>query len=93
MLREALQDERINGEAFIGTDGLQFSHKLIPSKTEEKTVDVHRQLGFATVGVTRWSRRLPELKRKGNSEWEDMRGKLYFAVLTEMKFKFFLFVF
>ncbi|KAI8007367.1 Calcium-transporting ATPase, endoplasmic reticulum-type [Camellia lanceoleosa] len=28
-LGEALQDERINGEAFIGTDGLQFPHKLI----------------------------------------------------------------
>ncbi|KAL7235910.1 hypothetical protein ACSBR1_019235 [Camellia fascicularis] len=27
---EALQDERINGGAFIGTDGLQFPHKLIP---------------------------------------------------------------
>ncbi|KAF5951919.1 hypothetical protein HYC85_009863 [Camellia sinensis] len=28
---EALQDERINGGAFIGTDGLQFPHKLIPN--------------------------------------------------------------
>ncbi|XAR53077.1 Dynamin GTPase [Bertholletia excelsa] len=28
---ETLQDERINGGAFIGTDGLQFSHKLIPN--------------------------------------------------------------
>ncbi|KAL7250218.1 hypothetical protein ACSBR1_012252 [Camellia fascicularis] len=27
---EALQDERINGGAFIGADGLQFPHKLIP---------------------------------------------------------------
>ncbi|THG10930.1 hypothetical protein TEA_016489 [Camellia sinensis var. sinensis] len=27
---EALQDERINGGAFMGTDGLQFLHKLIP---------------------------------------------------------------
>ncbi|CAL5369649.1 unnamed protein product [Camellia sinensis] len=25
-----IQDERINGGAFIGTDGLQFPHKLIP---------------------------------------------------------------
>ncbi|CAL5387860.1 unnamed protein product [Camellia sinensis] len=30
-LGEALQDERINGGAFIGTDGLQFPHKLIPT--------------------------------------------------------------
>ncbi|THG06864.1 hypothetical protein TEA_010201 [Camellia sinensis var. sinensis] len=29
---EALQDERINGGAFIGTDGLQFPHKLIPTR-------------------------------------------------------------
>lgn len=27
---ETLQDERINGGAFVGTDGLQFPHKLIP---------------------------------------------------------------
>lgn len=27
---ETLLDERINGGAFIGTDGLQFPHKLIP---------------------------------------------------------------
>lgn len=27
---ETLQDERVNGGAFIGTDGLQFPHKLIP---------------------------------------------------------------
>ncbi|KAK1564410.1 hypothetical protein Q3G72_002658 [Acer saccharum] len=28
---ETLQDERINGGAFISTDGLQFPHKLIPN--------------------------------------------------------------
>ncbi|XP_021896544.1 dynamin-like protein ARC5 isoform X2 [Carica papaya] len=28
---ETLQDERTNGGAFVGTDGLQFSHKLIPN--------------------------------------------------------------
>ncbi|CAK9140463.1 unnamed protein product [Ilex paraguariensis] len=28
---ETLQDERVNGGAFIGTDGLQFPHKLIPN--------------------------------------------------------------
>ncbi|KAJ4716930.1 Dynamin-like protein [Melia azedarach] len=28
---ETLQDERINGGAFVGTDGLQFPHKLIPN--------------------------------------------------------------
>nr|GME12627.1 dynamin-like protein ARC5 isoform X1 [Ipomoea batatas]GME12628.1 dynamin-like protein ARC5 isoform X1 [Ipomoea batatas] len=28
---EALQDERVNGGAFIGSDGLQFPHKLIPN--------------------------------------------------------------
>ena len=27
---ETLQDERINGGAFIGADGVQFPHKLIP---------------------------------------------------------------
>lgn len=27
---ETLQNERINGGAFVGTDGLQFPHKLIP---------------------------------------------------------------
>lgn len=27
---ETLQDERINGGAFVGTDGLQFPQKLIP---------------------------------------------------------------
>ncbi|GMP53940.1 hypothetical protein CsSME_00019251 [Camellia sinensis var. sinensis] len=27
---EPLQDERINGGAFIGADGLKFPHKLIP---------------------------------------------------------------
>lgn len=27
---ETLQDERVNGGAFIGTDGLQFPQKLIP---------------------------------------------------------------
>jgi len=27
---ETLQDERINGGAFIGSDGVQFPHKLIP---------------------------------------------------------------
>lgn len=27
---ETLQDERLNGGAFIGTDGVQFPHKLIP---------------------------------------------------------------
>ncbi|XP_016545450.1 dynamin-like protein ARC5 isoform X5 [Capsicum annuum] len=27
---ETLQDERVNGGAFIGSDGLQFPHKLIP---------------------------------------------------------------
>jgi len=27
---ETLQDERTQGGAFVGTDGLQFSHKLIP---------------------------------------------------------------
>ncbi|XP_019249956.1 PREDICTED: dynamin-like protein ARC5 isoform X2 [Nicotiana attenuata] len=28
---ETLQDERVNGGAFIGSDGLQFPHKLIPN--------------------------------------------------------------
>ncbi|ESW31070.1 hypothetical protein PHAVU_002G206400 [Phaseolus vulgaris] len=28
---ETLQDERINGGAFIGSDGVQFPHKLIPN--------------------------------------------------------------
>ncbi|KAH9686237.1 Dynamin-like protein ARC5 [Citrus sinensis] len=28
---ETLQNERINGGAFVGTDGLQFPHKLIPN--------------------------------------------------------------
>ncbi|KAL1831791.1 hypothetical protein ACET3Z_001442 [Daucus carota] len=28
---ETLQDERVNGGAFIATDGLQFPHKLIPN--------------------------------------------------------------
>uniref|UniRef100_A0A0R0JU53 Dynamin stalk domain-containing protein n=1 Tax=Glycine max TaxID=3847 RepID=A0A0R0JU53_SOYBN len=28
---ETLQDERINGGAFIGADGVQFPHKLIPN--------------------------------------------------------------
>ncbi|AEE76280.1 Dynamin-like protein ARC5 [Arabidopsis thaliana] len=28
---ETLQDERTQGGAFVGTDGLQFSHKLIPN--------------------------------------------------------------
>ncbi|KAM7470435.1 hypothetical protein LguiA_008618 [Lonicera macranthoides] len=28
---ETLQDERVNGGALIGTDGLQFPHKLIPN--------------------------------------------------------------
>ncbi|KAJ1402278.1 P-loop containing nucleoside triphosphate hydrolase [Sesbania bispinosa] len=28
---ETLQDERINGGAFVGADGVQFSHKLIPN--------------------------------------------------------------
>lgn len=28
---ETLQDERVNGGVFIGSDGLQFSHKLIPN--------------------------------------------------------------
>ncbi|XP_042008602.1 dynamin-like protein ARC5 [Salvia splendens] len=28
---ETLQDERVNGGAFIGTDGLQFPYKLIPN--------------------------------------------------------------
>ncbi|XP_010557576.1 PREDICTED: dynamin-like protein ARC5 isoform X2 [Tarenaya hassleriana] len=28
---ETLQDERMNGGAFVGTDGLQFPHKLIPN--------------------------------------------------------------
>ncbi|KAK9286505.1 hypothetical protein L1049_014903 [Liquidambar formosana] len=28
---ETLQDERINGGAFMGTDGFQFPHKLIPN--------------------------------------------------------------
>ncbi|CAM8971685.1 hypothetical protein QQ045_029604 [Rhodiola kirilowii] len=28
---ETLQDERVNGGAFMGTDGLQFPHKLIPN--------------------------------------------------------------
>lgn len=28
---ETLQDERTNGGAFVGTDGLQFPHKLIPN--------------------------------------------------------------
>ncbi|KAJ7946684.1 Dynamin-like protein [Quillaja saponaria] len=28
---ETLQDERINGGAFVNTDGLQFPHKLIPN--------------------------------------------------------------
>ncbi|RDX84816.1 Dynamin-like protein ARC5, partial [Mucuna pruriens] len=28
---ETLQDERINGGAFVGADGVQFPHKLIPS--------------------------------------------------------------
>lgn len=27
---ETLQNERINGGAFVGTDGLRFPHKLIP---------------------------------------------------------------
>lgn len=27
---ETLQDERTQGGAFVGTDGLQFPHKLIP---------------------------------------------------------------
>lgn len=27
---ETLQDERTQGGSFIGTDGLQFPHKLIP---------------------------------------------------------------
>lgn len=27
---ETLQDERTNGGAFVGTDGLQFPQKLIP---------------------------------------------------------------
>lgn len=27
---ETLQDERINGGAFVGADGVQFPHKLIP---------------------------------------------------------------
>ncbi|CAJ1936000.1 unnamed protein product [Sphenostylis stenocarpa] len=30
---ETLQDERINGGAFIGADGIQFPHKLIPVQT------------------------------------------------------------
>ncbi|WMV50762.1 hypothetical protein MTR67_044147 [Solanum verrucosum] len=30
-LGETLQDERVNGGAFIGSDGLQFPHKLIPN--------------------------------------------------------------
>ncbi|XP_027159795.1 dynamin-like protein ARC5 [Coffea eugenioides] len=28
---ETLQDERVNGGAFVGSDGLQFPHKLIPN--------------------------------------------------------------
>ncbi|RVW42066.1 Dynamin-like protein ARC5 [Vitis vinifera] len=28
---ETLQDERVNGGAFVGTDGLQFPQKLIPN--------------------------------------------------------------
>ncbi|AEE76281.1 P-loop containing nucleoside triphosphate hydrolases superfamily protein [Arabidopsis thaliana] len=30
-ISETLQDERTQGGAFVGTDGLQFSHKLIPN--------------------------------------------------------------
>lgn len=30
---ESLQDERTNGGAFIGTDGLQFPQKLIPVRS------------------------------------------------------------
>ncbi|CAA2964699.1 dynamin ARC5 isoform X1 [Olea europaea subsp. europaea] len=32
---ETLQNERVNGGAFIGSDGLQFPHKLIPGRWDE----------------------------------------------------------
>ncbi|KAG5040597.1 hypothetical protein JHK85_013073 [Glycine max] len=32
---ETLQDERINGGAFIGADGVQFPHKLIPNLVKQ----------------------------------------------------------
>ncbi|KAK6156875.1 hypothetical protein DH2020_011123 [Rehmannia glutinosa] len=45
---ETLQDERVNGGAFIGTDGLQFPQKLIPE--DVRSPDVHRNFTRAYSG-------------------------------------------
>ncbi|KAG5029114.1 hypothetical protein JHK87_012628 [Glycine soja] len=77
---ETLQDERINGGAFIGADGVQFPHKLIPNLVKQTYDDTGLKPTVTKVYVGRVKRSNAPRRENGStnclvgSRWEGVCG-------------------